>query len=143
MNAFVTGMYSAAKTENENIIVSISPMADIETDMNTHFADVKLWSKDSGYCDWIIPQVYYGMKNETMPYKKVVNKWCKLVTKENVKLIIGLASYKCVEEDLHAGSGKSEWQNDEGILKKQLQYLRKRIVMVPLFLKNGKISWKK
>lgn len=126
VNAFVTGMYSAAKTENKNIIVSISPMADIEADMNTHFADVKLWSSEDGYCDWIIPQVYYGMKNETMPYKKVVNEWCKLVTNENVKLIIGLASYKCGEEDLYAGSGKNEWQSNDNILSEQLKYLRKK-----------------
>ncbi len=126
VNAFVAGMYSAAKNENKNIIVSISPMADIESDMNTHYADVKLWCSEKGYCDWIIPQVYYGMKNETMPYKKTVNEWCELVTNENIKLVIGLASYKCGEADLYAGTGEKEWQTDDNILAEQLKYLRKK-----------------
>lgn len=126
VNAFVSGMYSAAKSENENIIVSISPAADIEEDMNTHFADVELWGSETGFCDWLIPQVYYGFKNEYLPYKKVINSWCELVTNENVKLVIGLASYKCGEEDLYAGSGKSEWQNNDGVLCEQLKYLRKK-----------------
>ncbi len=126
VNAFVGGMYSTVKNENKNIIVSISPTADIEADMRTHFADVRLWCSETGYCDWIIPQAYYGFRNEYMPYKKVVNDWRSLVTNEKVQLVIGLASYKCGEEDLYAGSGKSEWQNNDGILKKQLQYLRKK-----------------
>lgn len=126
VNAFVAGMYSAAKSEDENIIVSISPSADINADKNVHYADVALWCSESGYCDWIIPQVYYGFKNEYLPYKQSVSEWCKLVTNENIKLVIGLASYKCGAEDLYAGKGKDEWQTNDNILCEQLKYLRKK-----------------
>ncbi len=126
VNAFVAGMYSAAKSEDENIIVSISPSADINADENVHYADVALWCSESGYCDWIIPQVYYGFKNEYLPYRQSVSEWCKLVTNENIKLVIGLASYKCGAEDLYAGKGKDEWQTNDNILCEQLKYLRKK-----------------
>ncbi len=126
VNAFVTGMYSAAKSKSEKVVVSISPTADIDADMNTHFADVELWGREDGYCDWIIPQVYYGFENEAMPYKKVVSRWRKTVTNKNVKLVIGLASYKCGEEDLYAGTGKKEWQENDNVLSRQLKFLRKK-----------------
>ena len=126
VNAFVTGMYSAAKNKNENIIVSISPSADIEENKNTHFADVEKWCSEEGFCDWIIPQIYYGFQNEYMPFEKVLDSWCNIVTNENVKLVIGLASYKCGEEDLYAGKGKNEWQTNENILSEQLKFLRKK-----------------
>lgn len=126
VNAFVSGMYSAVKSENENIIVSISPSADIVADKNVHYADVALWCSQKGYCDWIIPQVYYGFDNEYLPYKKSVNQWKKTVTDESIKLVIGLASYKCGVEDLYAGSGKNEWQKNDDVLYRQLKYLRKK-----------------
>ncbi|MBQ2828267.1 MAG: family 10 glycosylhydrolase [Clostridia bacterium] len=126
VNAFVSGMYSAVKSEKENVIVSISPSADIVADINVHYADVALWCSEKGYCDWIIPQIYYGFDNEYLPYKKTVNQWKKLVTNENIKLVIGLASYKCGAEDLYAGNGKDEWQKNDNILCEQLKYLRKK-----------------
>lgn len=126
VNAFVSGMYSAVKSEKENVIVSISPSADIVADTNVHYADVALWCSEKGYCDWIIPQIYYGFDNEYLPYKKAVNQWKKLVTNENIKLVIGLASYKCGAEDLYAGNGKDEWQKNDNILCEQLKYLRKK-----------------
>lgn len=126
VNAFVSGMYSAVKSEKENVIVSISPSADIVADTNVHYADVTLWCSEKGYCDWIIPQVYYGFENEYLPYRKSVNQWKELVATEDVKLVIGLASYKCGAEDLYAGKGKEEWQKNEDILCRQLKYLRKK-----------------
>lgn len=126
VNAFVSGMYSAVKNENEKIIVSISPSADITADRNVHYADVALWCSEGGYCDWIIPQAYYGFDNEYLPFKRSVNEWKQLVTNEKVKLIIGLAAYKCGNEDLYAGKGKDEWEKNDDILLRQLKYLRKK-----------------
>ncbi len=125
VNAFVSGMYSTVKNENESIIVSISPSADIEADLDVHFADVIKWSSEEGFCDWMIPQIYYGMKNETMPFKKTVLNWCDTVKNENIRLVIGISSYKCGEEDLYAGSGRDEWTTNTDILYEQLKYLRK------------------
>lgn len=126
VNAFVSGMYSAVKNEDEKIIVSISPSADISADEMVHYADVSLWCSENGYCDWIIPQVYYGFENEYMPYKDVLSRWKKLVTNEKIKLVIGLSPYKCGAEDLYAGKGRNEWIENDDILSRQLTFLRKK-----------------
>ncbi|MBE6783471.1 MAG: hypothetical protein E7536_05610 [Ruminococcaceae bacterium] len=126
VNAFVSGMYSIAKNKSKSIIVSISPCADYDENMNRLFADVKSWSTKDGFCDWIIPQVYYGFENEKMPYKEVVEEWRKLVTNKNKKLIIGLACYKCGQSDYYAGEGRDEWEENNNILSEQLLFLRKK-----------------
>ena len=124
VNAFVSGMYSAAKSKDKNIIVSISPGADIDKNMNEFYADVVSWSQGEGYCDWIIPQIYYGFRNETKPFKETLREWQRLTDESRVKLIIGLAAYKCGVVDSYAGKGQNEWTENDDILSDQLKYLR-------------------
>ena len=125
VNAFVTGMYSLIKSKNKSIIVSISPSGDIEKNKTTLYADVKEWSTENGYCDWIIPQVYYGFENEKMPFEDVLKVWKNLVTNKNIKLIIGLGFYKAGQTDFYAGKGKNEWTENDDVLSRQLKTLRK------------------
>ncbi len=124
VNAFVMGMYSLVKSKDESIIVSISPSADIEKNKTTLYADVKEWSGKNGFCDWIIPQIYYGFQNETMPFEDTLLKWKNLAANENIKLIIGLGFYKAGQTDFYAGSGKNEWTENNNILSRQLNFLR-------------------
>ncbi len=124
INKFVSGMYKIVKEKSEKIIVSISPAGDIDANYNVHFADVKRWMTEDGFCDWIIPQIYFGFKNEYMPFKKVLDSWCE--ENKKAKLIPGLAAYKSGEIDTYAGSGIDEWQTNADILKRQVEYLRKK-----------------
>ena len=124
VNAFVTGMYSLVKSKNQSIIVSISPSADIEKNKTTLYADVEKWSSEDGFCDWIIPQIYYGFEKETMPFEKILNEWKTMVTNKNIKLIVGLGFYKAGQTDFYAGSGKNEWIENEDVLSRQLKLLR-------------------
>lgn len=124
VNAFVSGMYSVAKAKDESIIVSISPGADIDKNMNELYADVRSWSQKEGFCDWLIPQIYYGFKNESKPFRETVKEWETLADERCVKLIIGLASYKCGEIDSYAGKGQNEWRENNDILSRQLKFLR-------------------
>lgn len=128
VNAFVSGMYSVAKSKDESIIVSISPGADTDKNINELFADIESWSQKKGFCDWIIPQVYYGFRNETKPFRETVEEWKKLTDCEKVRLIIGLASYKCGEVDSYAGKGQNEWIENDDILAKQLKFLRSKSI---------------
>ncbi len=124
VSEFVSEMYKIAKAEDENIIVSISPAGDIDANYSVHFADVKRWMTKDGFCDWMIPQIYFGFKNEYMPFKKVLDEWCE--ANEKSKLIPGLATYKSGEIDTYAGSGADEWQTSSDILKRQIEYSRKK-----------------
>lgn len=124
VNNLVSTLYSAVKAFGEDKIFSVSPAADIDKCFNTLYADVKLWAGSNGYCDLIIPQVYFGFENSSMPFVKTVDRWQELTKESGVKLVVGLALYKCGEEDEYAGAGKNEWKENSDIIKRQVEYIK-------------------
>lgn len=119
VNSLVAGIYSLVKEKSPDTLFGISPAGDIEKNLNSHYADVRLWCSRSGYIDYIMPQLYYGFKNEKMPFSSVAEEWSELVKDGSVQLYAGLAAYKCGKEDVYAGSGRAEWQEDSEILLRQ------------------------
>ena len=124
INSFVLAAYSAVKSYGQNKIFSISPAADIEKNRNQLYADVKVWLANEGYADWIIPQIYYGFENSSFPFDETADEWNSLKRHKNVKLICGLAAYKCGTQDAYAGNGKSEWLSNSDILLRQVMYIK-------------------
>lgn len=124
VNVLVSSVYSLLKAQNENTIFSISPSADIEKCRNVFFCDVEKWCREEGFVDLIIPQIYYGFQNEEMPFGKVFEEWEALCENRNVKLLCGLAAYKCGREDKFAGTGKNEWIENVNILSTQYEQAR-------------------
>lgn len=106
VNSFVSALYSAVKSENENLIFSVSPAGNIDNNYKSLYADVKKWGSEDGYCDWLIPQIYFGFENSVLPYEKAVSQWREIATDNSVRLIAGLASYKAAE-------GEGEWSDDD------------------------------
>lgn len=119
----VKGVYNIVKSTNSKMIFGISPQGNIDSDRNVLYADVKKWCSEDGYCDYIVPQIYYGFENESLPFEKTVEEWKNLNTSENVKLIIGICTYKIGNEDQWAGNGKNEWKENDGIPAKQAKYI--------------------
>lgn len=122
VNTLVKTLYNTVKSYDKEKVFSISPSADIEKNTDTLFADVKRWAK-GGYCDMLIPQIYFGFENSTKPFKACVQQWKELCGK-NIKLVIGLALYKAGQEDVYAGKGKNEWLKNSDVISRQVQYLR-------------------
>lgn len=123
VNNLMSGIYSAVKSFSDKKVFSISPSGDIDKDRDEMFADVELWCGQSGYCDIMIPQIYYGFDNEAMPFEQCALRW-KSITGEKVKLVVGLAMYKTGKEDKFAGeNGKSEWQKNDDVIKRQAEFL--------------------
>lgn len=119
---FVKAIYDTVKKHDENILFGISPQGNIDADYNTQYADVRLWGSESGYCDYIVPQIYFGFQNETCPFAPVLAEWEALVSDENVMLIIGLGAYKLGQEDKWAGvAGEQEWIENPDIIKQQIE----------------------
>lgn len=116
VSSFVSGMYSAVKSIKSNVIVSISPAGNIDNNLNSLFADVKEWCSKPGFCDWIIPQIYFGFENKTLPLKEAADEWSKTADTSKVTLLAGLAVYK-------AAAGEGEW-SDADIISRQTQYLK-------------------
>ncbi len=125
VNAFVSALYSAVKTADPTLTVSISPAGSFDKNYNTYYADFRTWLSQDGYADLIIPQIYFGFQHETLDFEKLLKEWGNLKRSPNVKLVCGIAAYKCALKDSYAGKGASEWQNNTDILARQLQSTRK------------------
>ncbi len=122
INTLVSSIYRIVS--DNNIIFSISPCGDIDKNLNELYADVEHWSKNIGYVDYIIPQLYYGYENDYMPYDDVFSDWIKLKNNSN-KVIIGLPLYKIGKTDYYAGKGKYEWIENNDIILKQILHSEK------------------
>lgn len=122
VNTLVSSIYSLVKSYGNDILVSVSPSADIERNYNNSYADVKLWSQNEGYADILVPQLYYGFNHSTMPYNSLLNEWIALQN-NNVKIVIGLAVYKAGTEDIYAKEGSDEWIENDNIISEQIYCL--------------------
>lgn len=115
VSAFVSRLYNAVKSEDEDCVFSISPAGNIQNNYEQQYADVKLWCKEKGYADWIIPQLYYGFESKVLPFDKALKQWEDIHKNDEVKMIYGLAAYRVNEND--------EWTAGAGIIKKQLNLI--------------------
>ena len=114
INMLVSQMYQTVKKENPKVLFGISPQGNIANNYTQLFADVEKWASQTGYCDYIVPQIYYGFENEYQPFVKVLQDWDSMTCKE-VKLIVGLAYYK-INED-------SEFSQNTGIISRQIEHV--------------------
>lgn len=123
VTSLIGSLYSLLKNENPNLLFGVSPAGSIEKCTNVYFADVKKWCSEVGYIDYVIPQIYYGFENSNISFLQCAADWENIVDVENVKLICGLAVYKCGQLDENAGNGKYEWIDNGDILFKQCKYI--------------------
>ncbi len=115
----VSSLYKAVKRGNSSAIFGVSCQGSMYNNYNYMFIDVKKWCTESGYIDYIMPQIYYGFKNSAEPFEECVNTWNNLAYSGNIPLIVGITSAKLGVEDKWAGDGSREWITDEDILKRQ------------------------
>ncbi|MBQ8514483.1 MAG: family 10 glycosylhydrolase [Ruminococcus sp.] len=115
----VSEIYEAIKKENPEVLFGISPQGTLHGN-EVQYADIETWCSEPGYCDYIVPQIYFGLKNENAPFAETATLWRERVTNEDLELIIGLCTYKMGQEDKYAGSGREEWITDSSIPSKEL-----------------------
>lgn len=115
----VSSLYKAVKRGNSSAIFGVSCQGSIYNNYNYMYADVKKWCAESGYIDYIMPQIYYGFNNSAEPFEECVNTWNNLAYSGNIPLIVGITAAKLGLEDKWAGDGSGEWITDEDILKRQ------------------------
>ncbi|MBR5682768.1 MAG: family 10 glycosylhydrolase [Ruminococcus sp.] len=125
VSRFVKKLHDTVKERDKRLLFGISPQGNIRADYETQYADVRKWGSESGFCDYIVPQIYFGFENETMPFLPTLDEWVKLTEGSEVSLIIGLAAYKLGREDKWAGSSAElEWINDPDIINKQINAVK-------------------
>lgn len=123
VNSLVSAIYVKVKSFGNDKIFSVSPAGNIDKDYNELYADVYAWCK-GGYCDMILPQIYFGFENSSLPFEECLESWLSITDINKVRLVPGLALYKCGKEDVFAGDGKDEWQKNNDIIKRQVLSLR-------------------
>ena len=124
INELVRAVYKEIKSINSNVVFGISPQGSMSNNYNSQYIDVEKWVSNSGYVDYICPQIYYGFKNQGNNFKEALDKFSNIIKQDNIKLYIGLAAYKCGKEDTWAGEGKMEWIEEQGLLGKQIDASR-------------------
>lgn len=125
VNSLVTAIYLKVKSFGEDKIFSVSPCGNINKNYNQLYADVYAWCK-GGYCDIVLPQIYFGFENESLPFEKCFEDWLGITDENKVALMPGLALYKSGKEDVFAGKGKSEWQENSDVISRQVSCVRDR-----------------
>lgn len=127
VNMLLRELYVAVKSYGEDKMFSVSPAGDINKNINQLYADVKLWCSEKGYCDVILPQIYFGFHNEHLPFEQTLSQWQEISEAGTIKLVPALALYKAGEEDMYAGmKGKTEWQKNSDIISRQVKCLKKK-----------------
>lgn len=114
VNSLISSVYTLTKKYNK--VFSISPISNIDQNINSYYADVKLWATSDYYVDYIIPQIYFGLENSVQPFAETLKKWVDL-TGDSEKLLIGLAVYKSGTTENYSKSGKDEWKRRDVISK--------------------------
>lgn len=127
VNALVKHVYSAVKKIKPGVTFGISPddQIDMLTSKYGYYVDIKKWVNNSGYVDYITPQLYNGFTSPVATFDKEVKEWTKMVNRSKVKLYIGLAGAKAgnTSYDFDIKAEKAEWKQST-VLSKMINYSR-------------------
>lgn len=128
VNMLVKAIHSAVKSIDPSVTFGISPAGNIDnlTSRYSYYVDINKWLNFSDYVDYICPQIYWGFKHPYAKFDRVTNRWMNAAKSKKVKVYIGIAVYRA-GHNIGAGSAeRREWRSDANILKKQVQYARKK-----------------
>lgn len=123
VNNMVKKVYQTVKAKKKSLKFGISPAGDI-TYCEKIGADVKTWLSQSGYVDYIVPQIYWSDQylmsgKKTTLFSDRLASWRAINTRD-VPMYIGLALYK-------AGCSLKEdpgWKKTSQNIASQLKLIR-------------------
>ncbi len=124
VNALISGTYSAIKAIDDKVLFSISPAANISSNYNDLFADVRSWC-DGGYVDEIIPQLYFGFEypDKAFRFDTLLDTWKDYLGGAPVRLLIGLPCYKAYTP---TDADRAEWSKYDDIIPRQIQCIKEK-----------------
>lgn len=122
-------------TQAAECVFGVAPSHDAQSNNTEMYADTLKWLSQSGYVDYLCPQLYFGFDNETQPFATLVDRWLTYPRHESVTLYVGLALYKIgLKEDTYAGmNGIQEWVTHDDVMKRSVLYLREQGITGVLF----------
>jgi len=100
VNEMIRIVYWKIKTIKPEVEFGISPQGNIDN-CRAAGADVDTWLSNSGYIDYIMPQIYwtdnYGSGGGTTMYSNRLAQW-KALNKNGIKMYVGLALYQAADK---------------------------------------------
>lgn len=122
VNGLLSGVYGTIKSQDENILFSISPAADIKGNYENLFADVRAWC-DGGYVDEIVPQLYFGFEYpaERFRFDSLLTAWQEYLRGTKVRILIGLPVYK---KFTRPQADEVEWAKYDDIIPRQIAHIK-------------------
>jgi len=125
VSQFVAGLYRTVHRARPGAVLSVSPTADLEKNYDMYYADAARWTREPGFADWMIPQIYFGFEHTKLPFGATARAWADLPRHGGLRLVYGLAAYKTGQDDEWAGeTARGEWQAHNDILARQVKYAR-------------------
>lgn len=123
VNTLVRNTYKTIKKIDPSVSFGISPHGNISNLMakDKYYVDVKKWLSNTGYVDYIAPQIYWSFTHKICPFDDIVDEWLDLRTKDSINIYIGIANYKAKEKI----KDDPEWKKVNNELKRQVEYGRK------------------
>lgn len=115
VNTLIKKVYDTVHRYSNNVQFGISPQGNLNNNRNLG-ADVELWCENSGYIDYICPQIYFSLDNPTLSFEESLSQWQNLSLHPDLSLYIGLAGYKGgTDED------NGTWLDNDDILKNEIE----------------------
>ncbi|MBQ5565031.1 MAG: family 10 glycosylhydrolase [Clostridia bacterium] len=118
INMLIEGIYSKIHSIKNNVVFGIAPQCNFDNNEKIG-ADVNVWCSQSGYIDYICPQLYVSNNHPTFPFNPLADKWKATVTNPNIKLYFGLGMYKAGSD-----ADNGTWLLSDDNLQKQIEYSR-------------------
>lgn len=123
VTALVRRVHDTIAAADPSVVFGISPQGNTGNNLNLQFVDVEEIVK-AGLIDYLCPQMYFGFDNSGCPYGSTIKDFNEMTRGTDVKLYVGLATYKFGIQDTWAGEGKDEWLDTTDILKRQVEAAR-------------------
>lgn len=127
VNALMKLCYAAAHAFG--VRFGAAPQGRLSTCRDAQYSDAALWLAEPGYCDYLLPQLYWGQdysKNGStaLCFSQLAGEWLSLPRADSVQLGFGLGAYRIGDGDGSDVSGPgSEWCSGSA-LAAQLSALR-------------------
>ena len=113
VNDLMRACYTAAHAFN--VRFGVSPQGTLSGCRDGQYSDAALWLAKPGYCDYLIPQLYWGLNyrkngSDALSLGRLAAEWLSLPRTESVQLAFGLGAYRIGDGDEGDTSGPgTEW----------------------------------
>lgn len=118
VNRMLSTVYKTVHESGEGVVFGVSPQGNLSNN-SALCADVVRWCTESGYADYICPQIYFSLDNPTLTFEAALADWTGLELAENIKMYIGIAGYKAGSD-----SDCGTWEDNSDILSREIEIIR-------------------